>query len=362
MGFWGTFVVHRDERLLWELLPGIAAFDDAEICYDGVSGGWQVTRVFAGPGHLPTGFLADLREASGAPVLAADVFDSDAAFVRALGLDMSGWQAWLDLDAALAHLVPPPAPFAEDGTYLGDDWSDPDHDRKVSDVRQRMLAEAPEEVAAAAAAAWAVEAGLEPGTVEQVREVLGGHEVFVEDLFFTLLNRLGIATDEVHTPARPAIVEVLRGLFGHRLNAIEMTAHRPARGERLAFRGMPDLRLHFDGRPTLIACGCGGEFTLLPTVLSDDCAEASKRRVDGSLAHAVSVVLGRPLTDAATVRHRYLPDVKGVVLRFGGADLFVVAVDGRWTVAKGSTAPTQLMNELGPHRRDEIHVNPWLAG
>ncbi len=25
MGFWGTVVIHRDERLLWELLPDIAA-------------------------------------------------------------------------------------------------------------------------------------------------------------------------------------------------------------------------------------------------------------------------------------------------------------------------------------------------
>lgn len=39
-------MVHRDERLLAELLPGVAALDEAELCYDGVSGGWQVTRVF----------------------------------------------------------------------------------------------------------------------------------------------------------------------------------------------------------------------------------------------------------------------------------------------------------------------------
>jgi hypothetical protein len=45
MGFWGTFVVHRGGRLLWELLPDVTALSDAELCFDRVSGNWQVTRV-----------------------------------------------------------------------------------------------------------------------------------------------------------------------------------------------------------------------------------------------------------------------------------------------------------------------------
>jgi hypothetical protein len=100
--------------------------------------------------------------------------------------------------------LPPTAPFDEDGTYLGDDWTDPD-----------------------------------------------------------------IATDEVEVSVRPAKVDVLRGLFGHRLTAVAMTPHRPARGERRAFLDMFDMRFHFEGRPTVTACGCQGEFSLLPAVSED---------------------------------------------------------------------------------------------
>lgn len=361
MGFWGTFVVHRDNRLLADLLSDIAAVGDAELCYDGVSGGWQVTRVLSRFDELPASFLADLRDLTGAPVLAADVLDSDAAFVTALGRHTSGWKAWLHLDAAIGYLAPPPAPFAEDGTYLGDDWSDPDYDLAANAVKEQVLSQTPGGAAAAAAAmAWASEAGLKPGTVEQVTAALDGHELFVEDLFFALLNRLGIATDKVGVPVRPAIVDLLRSRLGHHLDAVDVTSHRPERGERVAFRDMQDLRLHFGGQPTLTACGCGEVFSLRPAVMSDD-AEAQEPHVDGWLANAVSELVGRPLTDAATIRHRYLPHLKGVVLRFGDRALFIAAIDGRWTVAKGSTPPQQLMNSLGPQRQDEIHVNPWLA-
>lgn len=95
MGFWGTFVVHRGERLLWKLLPDVSALNDAELCHDRVSGGWQVTRVFAGFDRLPADFLTGLRDMTGAPVLAAEVMDSDAALMKALGRHTPGWQAWL---------------------------------------------------------------------------------------------------------------------------------------------------------------------------------------------------------------------------------------------------------------------------
>jgi hypothetical protein len=211
-----------------------------------------------------------------------------------------------------------------------------------------------------------------------VAEALDGHDVFVEDLFFALLDRLGLDTAEVAEPSPPATVDVLRGLFGHRLEAVDLAAHRPVRGERLAYGEMPDLRLHFEGRPTVTACSCGGTFVLLPGGDGND-----GRSIPN--AQAVAEVAGRPLTDAATVRHRFLPFVRGVVLRFGDAaerrdqgdqgdqghrhdpadrgdrDLFIVALDGRWTVANGSGPPQDLLAELGPGRTDEIHVNPWLA-
>jgi hypothetical protein len=122
---------------------------------------------------------------------------------------------------------------------------------------------------------------------------------------------------------------------------------------------MPDLRFHFDGQPPVTACGCGEEFSLLPTSLSDE--EAPEQQIDPSLQQAFLDVVGQRLTDAATVRHRYLPNLKGTVLRFGNRDLFIAAIDGRWATATGATPPTQLTNERRPHPENEIHVNAWLA-
>jgi hypothetical protein len=265
----------------------------------------------------------------------------------------------LCLDAAMGFLAPPPAPFAEDGTYLGDDWRDPEHEREARAHKEQILAETPGgTVGAAAAVAWAAEAGLTPGSVEDVAEALDGHDVFVEDVFFRLLNRLGIATDEVETPRRPALAEVLRSLIGHRLAAVDTVAHRPTRGERLT-GDMPDMRLHFEDQPTVTACSCAGEFGLLPPITNPAAKEAPP--VDESQTHAVAAVAGRELTNAATVRHRYLPFVRGVVLRFGERGLFIVAIDGAWTVAEGWEPPRQLRDALGPDRKDEIYVNPWLV-
>jgi hypothetical protein len=274
MGFSGTFVVHRDRRLLADLLPDLAASGEAELCHDGVSGGWQVTRLVTPLDDLPTGFLAELRDLTGAPVLAAGILDSDAALVHGVGRHTPDWQAWLRLDRAMGFLLPPPSPWTADGTYLGDDWVDPDHERETAVLRKRLIAEAPGGSSAAAAAmAWAGEAGLEPGTVAEVTDAFDGTEVFVEDLFLTLINRLGLATERVRPPERPAIAEVLRGLLGSRLDAIDMVSHQPVRGERLEFPGMADVRLHFDDRPAVTACACAGEFVVLPPQVRDDSAE-----------------------------------------------------------------------------------------
>lgn len=354
MGFWGSFVVHRGEQLLADLMPGVETFGEAELCYDGVAGGWQVTRVFARDHPLPNGLLTDLRAATGAPVLAAYILDSDAAFVNALGQHTPGWQAWLNLDGALGHLAPPPAPFDEDGNYLGDDWRDPDHEREVAVVREQMLADTPGGSAAAAAAvAWAAEAGLEPGSPEDVTALLAGEDVFVEDLFFALLNRLGLDTEEAEPPVRPGIADVLRSLLGHRVSGVDTTPHQPTRGERLAFPDMQDMRISFENAPTVTACGCAEEFSLLPAMADEDPTAASPEGADESLTLAMSEIVGQQLTDAATIRHRFLPHVLGVVLRFNDSDLFIATVDGQWTIQPGATPPAQLMNE--------VHVNAWLT-
>ena len=97
MGFWGTFVVHRGDRALGELLPHVAEFGEAELCAGGAPGGWQVTRVFCSLNELTEGFLTGLRDLTAAPVLAADVLDSDAAFVTALGVHTEPWDKFISV-------------------------------------------------------------------------------------------------------------------------------------------------------------------------------------------------------------------------------------------------------------------------
>ena len=201
MGFWGSFVVHRGAAPLGDLLPEVAAVRDAEVLYDGVAGAWQITRMWASSGDLPETFLTQLRDATGAPVLAADILDSDAAYVHALGARTPFWDTWLEIDGAIGHVLTPPAPFDEDDNYLGDDWVDPEYEREAAATKERMLAETLTGAAAASAAvAWAAEAGLMPATVAEVEAALGEEETFVEDQFFTLINRLGITTRDATAP------------------------------------------------------------------------------------------------------------------------------------------------------------------
>lgn len=56
MGFWGSYVVHRGEALVWDLLPEVPDLRDGDLEYDQVSGGSQVTRIGASSGDLPAGF------------------------------------------------------------------------------------------------------------------------------------------------------------------------------------------------------------------------------------------------------------------------------------------------------------------
>jgi len=193
MGFWGTFVVHRGDRALGELLPHVAEFGEAELCAGGAPGGWQVTRVFCSLNELTEGFLTGLRDLTAAPVLAADVLDSDAAFVTALGVHTEPWQTWLNLDAAMGYLRAPPSPFDENDNYLGDDWVDPEYEREIAALKGQILAESPGgEVAAARAVAWALDGGLTPGPAGEVLAALVTDEGFVEDQFFTFIGRLGL--------------------------------------------------------------------------------------------------------------------------------------------------------------------------
>jgi len=312
MGFWGSFVVHRGEALLWELLPDVRELRDADLMYDRVGGEWQVSRVWASSGDLPENFLTDLRDGTGAPVLAADILDSDAAYVHAIGVRTPFWDTWLEIDGAIGHVLPPPAPFDDDDNFLGDDWVDPEYEREAAATKERMLAETLTAAAAASAAlAWAAEAGLTPAPAAEIETALAEEEQFVEDQFFTVLNRLGIRTRDIPSP--PTVTEVLTGLIGRRLRGISEVAHQPVRGERRTHPAAPDLLWRFDDHPAVIACGCRDELDLR---IADTAGSASEP--------------AGQILDVALVFEGSYPDVHGVVLRLADREVALRSTGGRW--------------------------------
>lgn len=193
MGFWGTFVVHRDPRPLAEVFPELATLAAAGRDTDPTAAGWSVTRTFDADGELPEDFVTRLRDTTQAPAMTARVLDSSAAYVCAAGIDTPPWQVWLHLEGALGYLLDPPAPFDDAGNYLGPDWVDPQYEAACAALRQRLRAEAPGGAeGAAAAVAWARDAGLSPSGAEEVGSVVEGRGPFAEDLFLDLLERLGV--------------------------------------------------------------------------------------------------------------------------------------------------------------------------
>ncbi|BCJ55857.1 hypothetical protein Asp14428_73320 [Actinoplanes sp. NBRC 14428] len=328
--------MHRGEALLWELMPDEPGFRHAELVHDA---GWQVTRVGVSSGDLPDTFLTDLRDLTGAPVLAADILDSDAAYVHAVGIDTPFWDTWLEPDGAISHFVLAAAPFDDDDNYLGDDWVDPEWEGRAAEAKRKLLEETLTGAAAASAAtAWAVEAGLTPDPIAAVVATLADVRTFAEEQFFALLDRLGIRVSE--QPAPPTVADVLRLLLGLRLTKITKIPHLPVRGEHLELTDAPDLVWAMEGHPPVIACSCRGEFEL----------RIAEPPAGGSAYEPAGAVEGRELTDACLITHRVYPDIHGAVLRFGDRDLAVSTVDGRW-VSHAEGSDRRVLGWLAPQKR-----------
>jgi hypothetical protein len=245
MGFWGAMIVHRGEPLLAELFAEIEAIHRASLDYDRVNGVWQVSRVPVALRDLSADLLSRLRDVTGAPVLAAEVFASDGAFVHALGYK-TVCRAWLQLDGALGYLLTPYT-INGDGTAYG---------RENDDLRATILAETPGGSAAAAAAIeWAYEAGLTPSGLDELAEVFDGRSVFVEEQFIKLLNSLGLNTAAAALPAALRF-DVLRERVGHRLEGVDRVPHHAGRQRRVQ-PGAVDLRLCFEDSSPITVCGPG---------------------------------------------------------------------------------------------------------
>lgn len=329
MGFWGTLVVHRGEPLLAELRPEVEEFHEAELDYDRVNGTWQISRVYRGLRDLPADLLPRLRDATGAPVIAAEVFDSDGAFVHGVGA-RAEYRAWLQLEGALGYLLTPYTIDGDDSEYL----------RENDELRARILAETPGgAVAAAAAIEWAHEAGLTPAGLDEVTAVFDGGSVFVEEQFIKLLNSLGLDTATVALPTPLAPFDVLRERYGHRLEGVDRVPHPPGR-QRLVQPGAADLRLRFEGRPPVTLCSCTEWTLLLPET------EGEGEPFREPFAH----VLGQPLTAAATLAKG--PPFCGLALCFGDTAIWLAQVDGDWVTDEA--ALRSLGYEIPPWFTDEF--------
>ncbi|HEY3717595.1 MAG TPA: hypothetical protein VGL39_23975 [Jatrophihabitantaceae bacterium] len=113
--------------------------------------------------------LEDLVRETNAPALTGFVMDSDCVDVRALGATSGPWRTCVDRAAMSAYL-------SEDG----------------GNIDAQFL---PAAGAAERAVAWAAEAGLPASSAGLELPFRDGHaDPMAEDLFFELLDRLGVST------------------------------------------------------------------------------------------------------------------------------------------------------------------------
>lgn len=200
MGYWGIFIVARSSHPVMRL-DGLKAVAGHVLGERTGGDGWKVVQIH----RLPDGWdslsspadwerlLVSVMEQTGHPVLAAVVLDSDGAQLIGYSPDAGRWAGWLMLDRILGHLDPTAMPYAyEDET--GETYVDEgeDYQRRVREARDRLhQVGLPGQLAAPLAAQWASEAGYTP-TTEAVETTLNGDDVFAEDLFFKLLEILGL--------------------------------------------------------------------------------------------------------------------------------------------------------------------------
>ncbi|MFF8269365.1 hypothetical protein ACF059_18510 [Streptomyces sp. NPDC016562] len=172
MGFSGQLVFARSERPLLEapVFAGAQQDDGGDVtAWWPRPGGWQTLQFHDA---LPPDVLRAVVEWTGAPACVARVHDSDVALVSGLEPGGDRWQTWLNLDIAAEMTDRPPAEL----------------DARVPDDAARILA-------------WAWDADAGEGVESAaIAQTLRSHEPCVENLFTTLLDRLGFPPA---TPPQP---------------------------------------------------------------------------------------------------------------------------------------------------------------
>ncbi|MFH0516782.1 hypothetical protein ACHBTE_06345 [Streptomyces sp. M41] len=179
MGYWGYFVVGRDERPLAEL----EALSGAEgmTLRERAPGGWQVWEYPSGDGGI--GNMNALARETGAPALFGYVMDSASVVVEAAAPESGAWTTCLARSAMAGYLgagsgteqgsAEGGGAGGDEGLTLEDYFLEPDD-------------------AAARAVAWAAEAGHRVNAESLIDVLTADADALAENLFFRLLDRLGV--------------------------------------------------------------------------------------------------------------------------------------------------------------------------
>ncbi|MFE7815196.1 hypothetical protein ACFU5P_25290 [Streptomyces sp. NPDC057433] len=183
MGYWGYFVVGRDERPLAErdALAGARGMT----LRTSAPGGWQVWEYPSGDGGI--GNMNDLAGETGAPALFGYVMDSDCVVVEAAAPESGAWTTCLARSAMAGHLGAPAADGGEGRTGGGEGAAGvvqggltlEDYFLEPRDAADRAVA-------------WAAEAGHTVSAEELVEVLTAAPDPVAETLFFRLLDRLGV--------------------------------------------------------------------------------------------------------------------------------------------------------------------------
>lgn len=191
MGYWGYFVVGRDERPLAErdALAGARGMT----LRTSAPGGWQVWEYPSGDGGI--GNMNDLARETGAPALFGYVMDSDCVVVEAAAPESGAWTTCL-ARSAMAGYLGAPAAAGTGGADGVEGTEGAEGAEGTEDVVQDGLTLEdyflePRD-AADRAVEWAAEAGHAVSVEELVEVLTADPDQLAENLFFRLLDRLGV--------------------------------------------------------------------------------------------------------------------------------------------------------------------------
>ncbi|EFL34424.1 conserved hypothetical protein [Streptomyces viridochromogenes DSM 40736] len=165
MGYWGYFVVGREERPLVEL-GALAGAAEAMTRRASAPGGWQVWEYPSRDGDV--GNMNALARETGAPALFGYVMNSECVALEAAAPESGAWTTCLARTAMAGYLG-----AGREGLTLEDYFLEP-RDAAEHAVR------------------WAAEAGHEVNADALVDVLTSDPDPLAENLLFRFLDRLGV--------------------------------------------------------------------------------------------------------------------------------------------------------------------------